>query len=66
MKLKPCPFCGAQLEKRHNHYIAIDGTTVDYDFYEHPYNGCVLEDRLCEQGCLFENDIKKWNERVRL
>ena len=66
MELKPCPFGGAQLEKGHNHYIAIDGTTVDYDFYEHPYNGCVLEDRLCEQGCLFENDIEKWNERVCL
>ena len=66
MELKPCPFCGAHLEKRHNHYITIDGTTVDYDYYSHPFNGCVLEKRLNEMGILFEKDIQKWNERVCL
>ena len=66
MELKPCPFCGAQLEKRHNHYTAIDGTTVDYDYYSHPFNGCILEERLNEMGILLESDIEKWNERVCL
>ena len=66
MELKPCPFCGAQLEKGHNHYTTIDGTTVDYDYYSHPFNGCVLEKRLNEMGILFETDIEKWNERICL
>lgn len=63
MEIKPCPFCGAQLKKGHNHYIAIDGTTVDYDYYTHPFNGCVLEDSF--EGChiLRERDIEKWNKR---
>ena len=66
MELKPCPFCGAQLEKGHNHYTTIDGTTVDYDYYSHPFNGCVLEKRLNEMGILFEKDIEKWNARICL
>ena len=67
MELKPCPFCGAQLEKVHNHYISIEGTTVDYDYYSHPLNGCILEDRICEMGCLYdEDDIEKWNARICL
>ena len=66
MKLKPCPFYGAQLEQGHNHYIAIDGTTVDYDYYSHPFNGCVLEERFEGVQILRECDIEKWNERICL
>ena len=66
MELKPCPFCGAHLEKRHNHYITIDGITVDYDYYEHTWNRSIHEKRLNGMGILFENDIEKWNERVCL
>ena len=66
MELKPCPFCGAQLEKIHNHYISICGTTVDYDYYSHPLNGCLLEDRFDGAYILRECDIEKWNERVCL
>ena len=66
MELKPCHFCGAQLEQGHNHYIAIDGTTVDYDYYSHPFNGCVLEERFEGVQILRECDIEKWNERICL
>ena len=63
MELKPCPFCGAKLEQGHNHYIAINGKTVDYYYYVHPLNGCILEDRICGAQCLSESEIKQWNER---
>ena len=66
MELKPCPFCGAQLEKVHNHYISIEGKEVDYDYYSHPFNGCLLEDRFEGVHILRECDIEKWNERVCL
>lgn len=63
-KLKPCPFCGCHLIKRHNHYVAINKNIVDYDYWEHPYNDCVLSERVCEMGSLYEKDIDAWNRRI--
>lgn len=63
-KLKPCPFCGAQLIKKRQDYIAVGGCRVQYDYWEHPLNGCVLEERASEMNSLLENDIERWNRRT--
>lgn len=63
-ELKPCPLCGCELVKRHNHYITVRGRIVDYDYWEHPINDCVLSERVCEMGSLHEEDIEAWNRRV--
>lgn len=63
-ELKPCPFCGCELEKHHTHYIAINSHAVDYDSWDHPDNGCVLAERICENDSLLEQDIDAWNRRA--
>ena len=60
----PCPFCGEQLIKKHNCYIAVDKTKVEYDYWEHPANDCVLSDRCSEEGDLYVYDIPYWNRRA--
>ena len=63
--LKPCPFCGVELEKKHIHYIAVDNTDVDYDLFEHPMNGCILD--ICisldANFAVRKEDIVAWNRR---
>ena len=51
IKLLPCPFCKAELEK------------IEYKsdvFYRHPYNSCILSGKKVFE---LENDIKAWNTR---
>lgn len=63
-QLKPCPFCGESLIKRHQHYLSAFNTLVDYDYYEHPFNGCFLEGRCCEMGAIQVEEISAWNRRA--
>ena len=63
-ELKPCPFCKCPLIMKHINYISIERTVVDFDIWEHPSNGCVLADRVCEMDALQEKDIELWNRRA--
>ena len=63
-ELKPCPFCKCQLTKRHTRYVAITNKIVEYDYWEHPANECILADRICEQGAIHQEDIPAWNRRA--
>jgi len=63
-QLKPCPFYGESLIKKHAHYKATDNSFVDLDYFEHPYNGCILEERFCEMGAVQESEISLWNRRA--
>lgn len=65
IELKPCPFCGCELEKKHIHYVAVGNKAVDYDLWVHPMNDCILD--ICisleENFAVRENDIPAWNSR---
>lgn len=63
-QLKPCPFCGESLIKKHAHYKATDNSFVDFDYFEHPYNGCFLEERCCEMYAIQESEISLWDRRA--
>ena len=54
-KLKPCPFCGAQLEQ------------TTYGVWEHPDGECFLAhaDTEFENIVVFPDDIDRWNRRVK-
>lgn len=61
--LKPCPFCGCPLIKKHIRYRAIGNKIVDYDAWEHPFNGCVLDDGVPEGFTIYAEHIEAWNRR---
>lgn len=63
-ELKPCPFCGCPLIKKHIHYISIKKESVDYDAWEHPFNGCVLDIGVSEGFTIYEEHIEVWNMRT--
>lgn len=52
-ELKPCPFCGARLEKQKSGY------------WLHPVNDCLLAEVDSEYGniSIFPYEIEKWNRR---
>ena len=56
MELKPCPFCGAQLEKRIGKIVG--GRTEEA--YIHPENGCII----LKWKIVTEFDAEAWNRRV--
>ena len=51
-ELKPCPFCGAELEKRSNNRGKI--------VYMHPLNGCII----LKVFITTDEDLMEWNRRV--
>lgn len=53
--VKACPFCGESLVKNWGRERGGES----YIYYDHPYNGCVLEDISVE-----DYEIPKWNHRV--
>lgn len=61
MELKPCPFCGSYLEKHHFKHQTINGAFVEYDYYEHPLNDCILSDRISEMSAIRKEEVEKWN-----
>jgi hypothetical protein len=63
-KLKPCPFCGCELEKKHIHYKAIKNKVVDYDCWDHPLNDCIMAEIAFDNRSIRENDIEAWNRRA--
>ena len=52
-KLKPCPFCGGELEKQE--YVPLRFR------YIHPKNDCILSIRIC---IYTTSEIEAWNRRV--
>lgn len=50
-ELKPCPFCGGQLQ-----------TLGEKHYYAHPTNGCILQ-HLCFEVDNKES-IEAWNRRA--
>lgn len=67
IKVKPCPYCGCELEWHDEEHINKNGYTVRSRYYMHPPNGCVLDliDAPFVIGCgnSFEY-AKAWNNRV--
>lgn len=51
-KLKTCPFCGAELEKRSNNRGKI--------VYMHPLNGCII----LKVFITTDEDLMEWNRRA--
>lgn len=51
-ELKPCPFCGAELEKRSNKRGRI--------VYTHPLNGCII----LKVFLTTDEDLMDWNRRA--
>ena len=62
-ELKPCPFCGSELEKHHMHYKTYRGGVVDYDYWIHPYNNCFLAYVIDEMFVVREGNFDEWNRR---
>jgi len=67
-KIKPCPFCGALLEKKHREYWGTNSSKkkelVSYDYWEHPLNGCIIDFASPEGFYVYEDTIDDWNRRV--
>ena len=57
-ELKPCPFCGSELEQMGNKRLGY--------FYAHPSNECLLADIDDSTGfvVILESEIEKWNRRA--
>jgi hypothetical protein len=61
-ELKPCPFCGEMLERKH---VRKTKSRNGYDYYMHPDNECILADVYDGFPLLvFEDDIDDWNRRA--
>ena len=62
-ELKPCPFCGKMLERKH---VRKTKSRNGYDYYMHPDNECILAD--VDDGfplTVFDNnDVDDWNRRA--
>jgi hypothetical protein len=56
--LKPCPFCGGELEQRGNRRLGY--------YYAHPSNDCILAniDDASGVAIIFESEIEAWNRRA--
>ena len=62
VELKPCPFCGEKLDKKH---VRKTKLRYGFDYYQHPDNECVLAD--VADGfpiTVFDNDVDDWNRRA--
>ena len=58
-ELKPCPFCGARLERRemNKRYCRYENEVS----YIHPDNGCVI----LKWRISTPEEFRQWNERVK-
>ena len=62
VELKPCPFCGKMLERKH---VRKTKSRNGYDYYMHPDNECILAD--VDDGLpftVFDDDVDDWNRRA--
>lgn len=67
--MKPCPFCGAELEKKKSPHwgrnfenkLAVIGYD---DYWSHPVNDCIICMGSPEGFCVFGDGIEEWNRRV--
>lgn len=57
IKLKPCPFCGAEYHIDQN-FKGDFWFTADHD------KSCFFYDNVFNDGSLCRNDFKRWNRRV--
>lgn len=65
IELKPCPFCNEPLEMKHMKYNTIKHTVVEYDYWEHKENGCILARAISDEGLFVqEEDVEDWNRRA--
>ena len=57
-ELKPCPFCGCELEIHRNKRLG--------DYYTHPENDCILAniDDATGVAVILGSEIEKWNRRA--
>lgn len=57
-ELKPCPFCGGEMEKH--------GAKRRGYYYAHPDNDCLLAniDAVTGVAIILESEIEKWNRRI--
>ena len=62
MKIRPCPFCGANLvmENRLNPLVKKYADIPFITFYVHPKNGCLLE-----ALALNKEQLEKWNKGMQ-
>jgi len=64
-ELKPCPFCGLNLEHIVSSYKNRNGNEVTEDYFQHPLNDCILS-TIPSDGFRIGNcgkDIIDWNTR---
>ena len=62
IELKPCPFCGEMLKRKH---IRKTKSRNGYDYYTHPDNECILAD--VNDGIplsLYVDEVGDWNRRA--
>lgn len=59
MELKPCPFCGAELEFEQHIFRRANNKKV-YEYYRHPVVDCILDG--IEIGD--EQEAAMWNRRA--
>lgn len=73
-RIKPCPFCGEELEWYDEKHTNRDGYTSRYLYFMHPSNGCILDlidapftigagDARLEEGYLGEYP-ELWNKQL--
>ena len=61
--LKPCPFCGEMLDKKH---VRKTRFRYGFDYYQHPDNECILAD--VADGfpiTVLDDDVDDWNRRAK-
>ena len=62
VELKPCPFCGEMLERKH---VRKTKNRKGYDYYQHPCNECILADVYDGYPLTVHSDeIDDWNRRA--
>lgn len=59
--LKPCPFCGCDLEFKR--YMRGQPIIIEYFDIRHPDNGCILSDFNASYTG-YDVLLKQWNRRV--
>lgn len=77
LKIKPCPFCGGEMEFHRYSFVNKYGQTVVHQYYQHTdkEQDCVLDD-ICMPFTIGAGDAdektgyigeyaKKWNQRVK-
>jgi len=60
--IKPCPFCGEMLEKKH---VRERWFMYGFDYYQHPDNKCILanvEDLF--PITVSDKNVDDWNRRA--